>query len=140
MAWLITIGIFSLIFGMILLFPAGAIRMLDAFLNKPLVYLDNKLRSFSILSGTALVIIGGWIIWVAASYRELWPLNIIGVILVFFGLLYLFLPGWLDQISTVMNKTLLSPDEMVISIRRSLGIIFIIIAIYIFYSAYLMAG
>ena len=140
MAWLITIGIFSLIFGMILLFPAGAIRMLDAFLNKPLVYLDNKLRSFSILSGTALVIIGGWIIWVAASYRELWPLNIIGVILVFFGLLYLFLPGWLDQISVVMNKTLLSPDEIVISIRRSLGIIFIIVAIYIFYSAYLMVG
>jgi hypothetical protein len=140
MAWLIIIGIFSLIFGMILLFPLGAIRMLDAFLNKPLVYLDQKLRSARLLSGIALVIIGGWIIWVAANYRELWFLNIIGIILVFFGLLYLFLPGWLDQISVVMDKTLLSPDEMVISIRRSLGIIFIIIAIYIFYSAYLMAG
>jgi len=114
--------------------------MLDAFLNKPLVYLDQKLRSVRLLSGIALVIIGGWIIWVAANYKELWFLNIIGIILIFFGLLYLFLPGWLDQISVVMDKTLLSPDEIVISIRRSLGIIFIIIAIYIFYSAYLMAG
>ncbi|KPJ69878.1 hypothetical protein AMJ44_02115 [candidate division WOR-1 bacterium DG_54_3] len=140
MGWLITIGVFSLVFGMILLFPAGAVRMLDAFLNKPLVYLDQKLRSVRLLSGIALVIIGGWIIWVAANYKELWFLNIIGIILIFFGLLYLFLPGWLDQISVVMDKTLLSPDEIVISIRRSLGIIFIIIAIYIFYSAYLMAG
>ena len=112
--------------------------MLDAFFNRPLIYLDQKLRSARILSGLGLVMVGGWLIWVVFSYPQLLYLNIIGIILVLFGMFYLFLPGWLDRISEIMNRSLLSPDEIVIGVRKSLGIIFIIIAIYIFYSAYLM--
>ena len=138
MAWLITIGIFSLVFGLALLFPLGVVKMLDAFFNRPLIYLDQKLRSARILSGLGLVMVGGWLIWVVFSYPQLLYLNIIGIILVLFGMFYLFLPGWLDRISEIMNRSLLSPDEIVIGVRKSLGIIFIIIAIYIFYSAYLM--
>jgi hypothetical protein len=85
-----------------------------------------------------LVVIGGWLISVAFGYPSLWYLHIMGVIVLFFGLLYLFLPDWLDWLSSVLDRILLSTDEAVIAARKSLGIILVISAIYVFYSAYLV--
>ncbi|MEE8637517.1 MAG: hypothetical protein V3T21_00570 [Candidatus Margulisiibacteriota bacterium] len=138
MVWLITIGVVLLIFGALFIFSREMLLAIGEFLNKPVGYIDKGFRAYRMLVGIVLVIIGGWVISVAFSYPELWYLHIIGVVVLFFGLLYLFLPGWLDWLSKVLDQILLSTDEAVIGARKSLGIILIVVAIYVFYSAYLM--
>ena len=138
MGLLVGIGGLLLIFGGLFLFSREALLALSAFLNKPLAYVDRGLGAYRMLVGIVLVIIGGWVISVAFSYPELWYLHIIGALVLFFGLLYLFLPGWLDRLSKILDQTLLSTDEAVIGARKSLGIILMVVAIYVFYSAYLM--
>lgn len=138
MEWLITLGIILLIFGLIFIFSRNILLALGSFLNQPVASIDKRIKSYRILAGVILVIIGGWVISVAFGYPELWYLHIIGVLILFFGLLYLFLPDWLDWLSTVLDQILLSTDEAVIAARKSLGIILIIAAIYVFYSVYIM--
>lgn len=138
MGWLITLGVIALIFGVLLLFSKEVLPALGAVLNKPVAYIDEKLRAIRILTGIVLVIIGGWVISVAFSYPELWYLHLIGVIALFFGFLYLFLPEWLAWLSKVSDQVLLSTDEIILGARKSVGIILILVAIYVFYSLYLI--
>jgi hypothetical protein len=138
MEWLILIGIMALIFGLIFIASHEVLVLLGDSLNRPVAYIDEKLKSVRVISGIIQVIIGGWVISVAFAYPELWYLHLIGVTILFFVLLYLFLPEWLDWLSQVLNQLLLSTDEMVVGARKSLGIILIVGSVYIFYSAYLM--
>ncbi len=136
--WLVTTGVFLLIFGLLFIFSRNALLLLGSILNAPVAAIDERLKSHRILVGVVLVVIGSWLTSVAFKYPSLWYLHLIGVVVLFFGLLYLFLPGWLDWFSSVLDQTLLSTDEAVIAARKSLGIILIISAIYVFYSAYLV--
>ena len=136
--WLVTLGGFLLVFGLLFIFSRRALLALGALLNKPVATVDEKLRSYRVLVGVVLAVIGGWLISVAFGYPELWYLHLVGILILFFGLLYLFLPAWLDWISTVLDQILLSTDDAVIAARKSLGIILVISAIYVFYSAYLV--
>lgn len=138
MSWLIVIGVLLLVFGALFIFSREMLLAMGAFLNKPVGYIDSKLSAYRMLVGIVLVIVGGWVISVAFRYPELWYLHLIGAVVLFFGLLYLFLPGWLDWLSKILDQILLSTDEAVIGARKSLGIILIVVAIYVFYSAYLM--
>ena len=139
MEWLITAGILSLLVGILLVFSSETLEMLGAVLNKPVAYLDEALLSARIPAGIGLVIIGGWIISVAFGYPDLWYLHLIGGIILLFGMLYLFLSGWLTIVSRIADQLLLSTDELVLGTRKSFGVVLIVIAIYIFYSAYLAA-
>jgi len=136
--WLIMVGVVLLVFGFLFIFSRNALMVLGSVMNAPVATIDEKLKSYRILAGVVLVVIGGWLISVAFGYPSLWYLHIIGVTVLFFGLLYLFLPEWLDWLSSVLDHILLSTDEAVIAARKSLGIILIISAIYVFYSAYLV--
>ena len=89
--WLVTAGVILLIFGFLLIFSRNALVVLGAILNAPVATIDEKLKSYRILAGVVLVVIGGWLISVAFGYPSLWYLHIMGVIVLFFGLLYLLL-------------------------------------------------
>ncbi|MFH1347491.1 MAG: hypothetical protein ABIH22_02265 [Candidatus Margulisiibacteriota bacterium] len=139
MEWLITAGIIALILGIFSIFSREMLLNVGAALNKPVVYVDDKLKAVRMPFGVALVVIGGWIISVAFNYPMLWYLHLVGIIILFFGLLYLFVPQWLDVISKFLNQSMLSTDEIIIGTRKTIGVLLILAAIYIFYSVYLMA-
>jgi len=138
MGWLIAAGIIALIFGLLLLSSRDFLANLGAFFNQSLGKVNAFLSPVHTLVGIILVIIGGWLISVAFSYPDLWYLHLIGALALIFGLLYLFVPQWLDILSNVCNQVLLSTDELVIGARIVVGIIFILAAIYMFFSAYLI--
>ena len=138
MGWLIAAGIIALIFGLLLLSSRDFLVNLGAFFNQSLGKVDGFLSPVRILVGIILVIIGGWLISVAFSYPDLWYLHLIGALALIFGLLYLFIPQWLEVLCNVCNQVLLSTDELVIGARIVVGIIFILAAIYMFFSAYLI--
>lgn len=138
MGWAITAGIVSLLAGVLFLFSSETPNNLGELLNKPVAYIDNALSAVRIPAGIVLVIIGGWIISVGFNYPMLWYLHLFGALIIFFGLLYLFLPQWLVLLSRLADQSLFSTDELVLGTRKSFGIILIIVAIYIFYVAFLV--
>jgi hypothetical protein len=140
MAWLLFSGIISLLFGMILLSSRKALLLLGRFLNKPVIIVDDMIRAVRIPAGTVLVLLGAWVVYAAFCCVELWYLHLIGVLSLFFGFLYLFLPHWLEWFSRVSDRSLFSTDVFVIGFRKGLGILFAVVAIYLFYSAYLVSN
>jgi hypothetical protein len=138
MVWLVAAGIFTLLGGILLLFFGERSRGFWDVVNRPIAYVDSVLAGIRVPVGIALVIVGGWVISVAFNYPELWFLHIIGVLALFFGMLYLFLPQWLVVFSTAADRLLFSTDEVVLGTRKSFGIILILMAIYIFYAVYLL--
>lgn len=132
MEWIITSGVIALIVGLILV-TNGIMRWLTGVLDKPVAYLDEKLNSMRFVSGIVLVIIGGWFVSLAFSYQSLWYFHLLGVVALFVGLLYLFLPGWLKVFSQVADRLVFSTDDYIFAARRTVGIILIIAAVYIFY-------
>jgi hypothetical protein len=138
MGWLITAGIIALIFGLLLLSSRDFLANLGAVFNQSLGRINGFLSPIRIVAGIVLVIIGGWLISVAFNYPGLWYLHLIGILALIFGLLYLFAPQWLELLSGVCNQILLSTDELVIGARIIVGIIFILAAIYMLFSAFLI--
>ena len=138
MQLLIAAGIIALVFGILAVFSREMLMYLGSSLNKPIAYIDDKLQGIRIPLGLVLAVIGGWIISVAFRYPMLWYLHIFGVVILFFGLLYLFVPPWLDVLSKIFDKTLLSTDEMFIGLRKAVGVLLILAAVYIFYSVLLV--
>ncbi|MCU0640537.1 MAG: hypothetical protein MUC35_00425 [Candidatus Margulisbacteria bacterium] len=139
MEWLIVAGIVSLLSGVLLVFSSETLKKLGDLLNTPLGQIDGVLLAARIPAGIALVIVGGWIISVAFAYPELWYLHLVGGLLLAFGLLYLFLAQWLTVLSQLCDQLLLSTDDLVLGTRKSFGVVLIVIALYIFYAAYLSA-
>jgi hypothetical protein len=137
MEWLIVSGVVSLLAGLFLL-TGEALLKLGEWLYRPVAYIDDVISSISRPAGIFLVIVGGWIISVAFSYAELWYLHIVGALILFFGLLYLFLPDWLSGLSWVVDGLILSGDDLVLGVRRLVGIILLIISFYIFYATLLV--
>lgn len=137
MEWLITAGAISLLAGILLLFAGEIVGKIGDIFNRPIAYIDNTLIAVRIPVGIALTVIGGWIISVAFYYPVLWYLYVIGAIILFFGLLYLFSVRWLKALSSSANMFLFSADTLISETRKSFGLILIIVAIYIFYAAFL---
>jgi len=138
MEWLITVGIISLLVGAVALFSSEKLRKSAELLNKPIYHLDNFLSSIRIPVGAILIITGGWLVSVAFSYPESWYFHLIGVIAIFIGMLYIFLPEWLKIMAKMADQTLFSTDELVTGPRKIIGIVCLIVALYIFYAVFLI--
>ena len=138
MEWLITSGIISLFFGLLLLFSKNALLFLGGFFNRPVVIIDDLVKNVRVPAGLVLTLTGLWIIYSAFCCIELWFLHLAGVLVLFFGLLYLFWPQWLEWSSSVADRLLFTTDVFVVGFRKGLGITLIVVAVYLFYSAYLI--
>ncbi|MDD5593540.1 MAG: hypothetical protein PHG97_02205 [Candidatus Margulisbacteria bacterium] len=138
MGWLVSAQLISLLAGLMLLFAGEKLRQYDTILNQPIAYLDDLLGSIVIPVGIVLVIIGGWIVSVAVNYPALWYLHLLGGLVIVFGLLYLFLPDWLDRLSKNANQLFFSTDEFVNSANKSIGVILLISAVFMFIAAYFL--
>jgi hypothetical protein len=136
MSWLVAAEMVSLLAGLLLLW-ADNLHKLSVLLNKPIFYLDGLVNSVKVPAGILLVIGGGWLISVALGYPSIWCLGLVGAVLILFGLLYLFLPNWLVPLSKISDKFIFSTDDFVLGARKSIGIILIVSALYIFFAVYL---
>jgi hypothetical protein len=115
----------------------AVLRSVGGVLDRPVAYIDEKLDSMRIISGLVLVIIGGWFISLAFNYPVLWYFHILGILALFIGLLYLFLPGWLKALSTIADQSVFFTDDFVFAAPRAVGIALLIAAVYIFYFVYM---
>lgn len=130
---LIAAGILSLGAGFLLLFPGDLLRRITDSFNATVAQVDGAVMAIRMPIGILLVIVGGWIISVAGSSAQLWWLDLFGAVIIFFGLLYLFLPNWLETRGRKADQMLFSTDEIVIKLRQGFGVVLIVGATYIFY-------
>lgn len=137
MSYLLTCGIISLLFGLLLLASPAALGGLGGVVNSVLFTLDGWLMRFRTGIGVVLLALGGWILYVALGYPAPY-LTCAWIVTIAFGLLFLFFPGWLTWLSRLSNAILLSTDDLVMGSRRVTGIVLLIISFYIFYASLLV--
>jgi len=134
---LLTCGIISLVFGLLLLASSKILGNLGAVCNAVLFILNGWLMRFRLGIGLALLALGVWMLYVATRYPNEY-LTAAWIITIGFGLLFTFFPSWLTYLSKVSNAVLLSTDELVMGSRRIVGVVVIIISFYIFYALLLV--
>lgn len=140
MEYLISAAILSLLFGMLFLMSPEILGKWGEIGNRTIMVLDEKLSSLHLVIGLMLLILGGFIIWAILPYGALWYLHSIGIISLFFGILYLAAPKGLKTLSTIFNVVLLSTDEVVLAARKTAGITLLAAGIYILYSVYYLGA
>jgi hypothetical protein len=136
MDYMIFAGLTSLFFGFLFLLSPEILTKLGKACNKTLVIIDHKIDHLKGIVGTIFLLMGAWILWMVFPYIELWYLNVVAALALFFGLLLLFYPAGLKFLSDISNTILLSTDEVVMGARKTIGVLLLILSLYIFYASY----
>jgi uncharacterized membrane protein YecN with MAPEG domain len=135
--YLLISGITSLIFGILFLVaPTRFWERIGNFFNKPVLFVENKLRAYNFAAGFIFLILGTWLIFLALEDSQIWFIYLIGAAFVIFGLLYIFTPNWLVWISNMSGKVIIAFDQVAIASRTSLGVVLILAAVYIFFKLF----
>ena len=130
-------GITSLIFGILFLIaPPRFWERVGNLFNKPVLYVESRLRVFNFPVGFLFLILGTWLVFLAIEDPGIWYFFIAGIIFVLLGLLYIFIPDWLLWISNLSGKVVVFFDQVAIASRTSLGIVLILASIYIFFKLF----
>ena len=139
MGYLIAAGVLVLIVGFFLVCCKSFSEVSHKALDKVVLVLDEVLNPWRVLVSLILLALGGWILYLAAVVIPgYWWLHLLWVILIFFGVIFLFAPHWLGRISKIANQTIFKTDELVKRSGKIVGVIFILAALYIFYMIYMM--
>jgi hypothetical protein len=139
MTYMVFAGLVSLFFGLLFLLSPEVLTKLGKACNKTLVVIDHTIDPVKAIVGVIFLLLGAWILWMVFPYGELWYLNLIAALSLFFGLLFMFYPSGLKFLSDVSNTILLSTDDVVMGARKTIGVMLIILSIYIFYASYYSA-
>jgi len=134
-------GLVSLLFGVLFLMSPEILGRWNEISNRTVMVLDEKISPIRTWVGAILLIAGAFIIWAAFPHSaELWYLHVIGAIVLFFGLLFIAFPHGLNNLSRVFDTVLLSTDEVILGVRKTLGILLLIAGAYIIYASIYTSG
>jgi len=125
----------SLVFGLLFLASPDLLGALGTVFNAALFVLNGQTMRFRFWIGVILLAIAAWVFYTGLQ-MPVWYLTATWLVALAFGLLYLFLPGWLSWLSKASNAMLLSTDELAIGWRRVIGVVLIVASIYMFYGIF----
>ncbi|HTY13317.1 MAG TPA: hypothetical protein VMD02_03910 [Candidatus Omnitrophota bacterium] len=124
-------GAIAVVFGIALLLFPNALKGLSSVCDNILFVLDEYFRPRQKLVGIVLLLIGAWLLLINLIYPQLSLLMVIWIIALFFGLLFIAMPGLLKSISSIADQKVLDTDEYVRRSNRLVGIIFLLAGLYI---------
>ena len=136
MSYLFFCALVSLIFGLLFLVSPEVLGTMGSVFNAGLFTLDSLIMRYRLWLGIVLLAIAAWIFYVGLQFA-VWYIIASWMVALGFGLLFLFLPGWLPWLSKASNAMLVSTDEIILGWRRVIGIGLIVSSIYIFYGIFL---
>jgi hypothetical protein len=136
MSYLFFCALVSLIFGLLFLVSPEVLGTMGSVFNAGLFTLDSLIMRYRLWLGIVLLAIAAWIFYVGLQFA-VWYIIASWMVALGFGLLFLFLPGWLTWLSKASNAMLVSTDEIILGWRRVIGIGLIVSSIYIFYGIFL---
>jgi len=85
------------------------------------------------LVGLAQIVIGFILFYTGVIYPNTWALQYIGLLIMIFGTVFLFLPGLINKINEWGNMVITSETESGIWQRIIYGLLLLAIGIYIVY-------
>jgi hypothetical protein len=136
MSYLLVCALISLCFGLLFLVSPDVLGKLGTALNVVLFTLNGQTLRYRVWIGIVLLAIAAWIFYVGMQF-PVWYMIAAWIVPLVFGLLFLFLPGWLSWLSKASNAMLFSTDELAIGWRRVIGIALIVAGLYIFYGIFM---
>jgi hypothetical protein len=136
MSYLLFCALIGLCFGLLFLLSPEALGRLGTVLNAVLFTLNGQTLRYRFWIGLVFLAIAVWIFYVGLQVAA-WYIIASWMVALVFGLLFLFLPGWLTWMSKASNVMLVSTDELAIGWRRVIGIALIVSSIYIFYGIFM---
>lgn len=140
MDYLIVAGMIALVFGAILLFTPSFFQSICLVCDRVLFNLDEKLEPYKTSVGIVLILVAGWFFYMALKYPPIaLMLHPVWIIVLTFGLLYLFLPDWLVRISEVTNRNVLPTDKYIMGACRIAGTILLVMSVYIFHASFILS-
>jgi len=138
MIYLLLSGVVALVFGLMFFFAIGFCKHPCDMCDRVLFVLDEVLNPFRLGVGVLMLILGGWLMYLTIMNPVNVLMYLLWVLIVFFGLLFVFMPHWLERFSKVLDKTVFHTDAFVKNSCRVIGVILILAALFIFYGAYLI--
>ena len=136
MSYLLFCALVSLIFGLLFLVSPAVLGRLGTVLNLVLFTLNGQTLRYRIWIGIVFLAIAAWVFYVGLQAPG-WYMVALWIVPLVFGLLFLFLPGWLSWMSKASNAMLLPTDELAIGWRRLIGILLIVAGLYILYGIFM---
>ena len=130
--WLLLLsGIVGLLLGLFLLFLPLFTNLIGRFTEQ------SKAETSALLSrvlvGLAQIVIGFILFYTGVIYPNTWALQYIGLLIMIFGTVFLFLPGLINKINEWGNMVITSETESGIWQRIIYGLLLLAIGIYIVY-------
>jgi len=136
MSYLLFCALVSLVFGLLFLASPEVLGTMGSVFNAGLYTMDSSIMRYRIWLGILLLAISAWIFYVGLQF-PVWYIAVAWIVALIFGLLFLFLPGWLVWLSKASNAMMVSTDELALGWRRVIGIALIVAGIYIFYGIFM---
>jgi uncharacterized protein YjeT (DUF2065 family) len=130
--WLLLLsGIVGLLLGLFLLFLPLLTNLISRFTEQPNEETSALLSR--VLVGLAQIVIGFILFYTGVIYPNTWALQYIGLLIMIFGTVFLFLPGLINKINEWGNMVITSETESGIWQRIIYGLLLLAIGIYIVY-------
>jgi uncharacterized protein YjeT (DUF2065 family) len=130
--WLLLLsGIVGLLLGLFLLFLPLLTNLISRFTEQPNEETSALLSR--VLVGLAQIVIGFILFYTGVIYPNIWALQYIGLMIMVFGTVFLFLPGLINKINEWGNMVITSETESGIWQRIIYGLLLLAIGIYIVY-------
>jgi hypothetical protein len=130
--WLLLLsGIVGLLLGLFLLFLPLLTNLISRFTEQPNEETSALLSR--VLVGLAQVMIGFILFYTGIVYLDLWALQYIGLLIMIFGTIFIFLPGLINKLNEWGNLVITSETESGIWQRIIYGLLLLAIGIYIVY-------
>jgi hypothetical protein len=138
--YLVVAGMVALVFGAILLFTPSFFQSICLVCDRLLFNLDDTLQPYKNSIGIVLLLVAGWLFYMALRYPAVaLMIHPIWIIVLVFALLYIFLPNWLVRISEVTNRNVFPTDKYIMGACRVAGTVLLIMSVYIFHAAYILS-
>jgi hypothetical protein len=132
-------GVIALVFSLFLLISPNVIKQTASNLFDGMTFsLEEKIEPYRIVTGITLIIASFLMLYYIANVQSLLYFYPIWILVLVYGVLYVFFPTWLKWLTGVMNINVLQIDGFVMKFRKSFGIIILCTSLYIFYVTYLL--
>ncbi|MFH1684014.1 MAG: hypothetical protein ABIA67_03945 [Candidatus Margulisiibacteriota bacterium] len=130
MWFVLLIGVANLVCGVIMLFSPKTMISVSKLFDRRIPLDQWLLTSFRGWAGIVLVFLAAWMISFLLFYPELRLFFLLAcAVFLFFGIIFIFFPKFLNWLSHLLNRVVFSTDQFVMGACRACGTIFVIIGI-----------
>ena len=131
MTYMMISGLVALLFGLLLLVSPKFLETIGEALNVTVVNVDSFLRQSRMTVGILFLVAAAWVLYVVLNYPGIYQLHLIWILALVFGLLYMFYPKWLEEVSRFFNVKVFPTDKYVMDYGKMVGLLTLLAGAFI---------